>query len=517
MKKIFSLFFIITFGFLIISKPVNASKEEIIFKINNNNEIITVDVSDAARITAIYDTYNKNITINKFNEDWKIYDTKVIENINKNEGDITFYASHKNLEVIIRDDEYLEEDPSVFNLNLNDIKIDFSPKYIPLYVDGVKIAEAFGRLFLYITKISSPAISGESAILNNIDKPMTLEEISDVIKLQAIDDYDGDITSLIEIESDNYSNNKNKIGNYTITYSVTNSFNLKSTFILTIVNKDVTKPIITGPSEKTYSYKETINLDKIKSLFSVSDNLDNDLEISIDNFKIDENAVKKYNFTVKATDKSNNIATKPFVLNIIDDVKPVINDEHEGIIRVNFKDRLTDEDLLLGLSAYDEICGNLTKKIKIIENNFKNEKGIHTVKYEVSDNSNNKTTLTRQYEIYSEDAPVFYISNKVLTIEDINNMSIDQLAEILADLSNIKMASYEVLEDEYSNNYNKEGTYKLALKIIDTNGIDHVVTRDINVFSKDDVSKTNKLILPIIIGSVGLLTVSFIIIIKKRK
>lgn len=86
---------------------------------------------------------------------------------------------------------------------------------------------------------------------------------------------------------------------------------------------------------------------------------------------------------------------------------PVINVEGE-IIDVSLK--ATDEELLKGISAYDEKDGDLTSEIIIESVSRFIEPGVSRVTYAVCDNDNNIATATRKIRYKGYEAPKFYLS-----------------------------------------------------------------------------------------------------------
>lgn len=343
-----------------------------------------------------------------------------------------------------------------------------------------------------LRKKSKIAMSGKDTIVNNIDKPYNLDQISRIAELKAYDSYEGDITDRIFIYKDNYSINQTTVGQYSIEYSVINKAGLQSFYELIIVNVDLSVPNIIGPKTKRISYQENFSLDDVLSLFTVEDNSFEEIILFIEETNFVENKVGTFNFLLSAIDSSKNKSSKTFTLEVYDDIKPVIVDESSGTIIINFKEDINDELLLQGLLAIDEVDGDITNKIKIIKNDLNGDLGTFKVIYEVSDMSGNKITHERLFEVVSTSYPTFWVSKNLLSIENVNKLNIDQLIELLASYENILVSSYEIINDEYSNNYDNVGIYNLKVKIIDINSNEHYLSRDIKVFSMtNEITKSN--------------------------
>lgn len=330
-------------------------------------------------------------------------------------------------------------------------------------------------------------ISGEQTVINNIDAPYSLERIKQIAEIQAFDDYYGDLTDQIEIVRDTYSDNMNKVGNFEIEFKVTNPSNLSTTYVLNVSNKDLTKPVITGPGMSTISYTEEFNLANLLARFTVTDNHDTNVKVQLESTTHKPNKLGTYQFKLFAKDNSNNVGTFVHTLTIVDDVKPVLTDNTEGVIQVNWKEQVSDATLKLGLIAHDAIDGDITDKIKVTSNDLKTELGSYTVKYEVTDNAGNKSTIQRTYQVITTDAPIFLVSKNLLILSDVNLMTNEQLAAELARYEGIQMASFAFISNEYETANGQEGIYQISLAIADTKGVEHIVTRTVEVFAEGDL------------------------------
>ena len=340
---------------------------------------------------------------------------------------------------------------------------------------------------------SVPAISGEHTVIANVDNPYTIERIKEIANLTALDDYYGDLTDLIEVVKDDYTINNNKVGIYEIEFKVTNASNLSTTFILKVSVKDIVAPVINGPATSNISYTEKLNLEAFLTDFTVTDNHDETVLLNVDSnsYVGNEEKVGTYQIKLSATDSSGNKGTFTHTITVIDDVKPNFVDEHTGKIQINWKEKITDELLLLDLTANDKIDGDITNNIVIKDKDgIKNELGTYKVKYEVKDTSGNISTYTRTYEVITTDSPVFWVSKNLLLISDVNKLTTQQLAEELSKYENIKMASFTVIEDEYTGNEETAGEYTVRIAIADTDGKEHHVERTIRVFAEDEMPES---------------------------
>lgn len=458
-----------------VTLTVKSDDETFIYK---NYETIEVwDVNPFTQITihfrdgrtqSHYSEYDLTVVIDKKFKAQIFFNNTILEEVELNNEGVAFY-NQKNggIEVRYGEDKmlYLEEMQKFLILN----------QHVPA------------------PPTHRPAVSGKDSVINNIDTPYTLEQITSIANIIAIDEYDGDVSDSIEIVDENYTGNENIPGTYTITYLATNSVNLSTDYQLKVINRDLTKPVITGESKSQISYKDDFAKTDILNKYTVTDNYDEHVDLVIDSDDYVPNTPGTYTFNLSATDSSKNKATTVHTLVVVDDVPPVFNDTSSGVIQVNWRQPIDDMFLLLNLTAEDEIDGDLTKEITIITNEIKNKLGKYKVVYEVKDKSNNTATHERVYEIITTSAPNFFVSKNILDIEYVNTLSNDQLIDIIAAYDNIDVHSYEFIENEYEANANTPGHYNISVRILDTEGNIHEEKRTVHVFDIDELTPPKKL------------------------
>lgn len=462
---------------------------------------ITLEFSDKTK--KIYNTEKGsiNIYVNFIDDSYDIYiDGREFERIDFKAGKNDFirvfcpenyiYTTYIEIMNLTDECEFVKEDSNGLGIDLRYIK----DRYFYLedrngeeFCDE-RVNEDADRIIvdLQIRKTAKKGISGVDTVFNNVSKPYTTEEITKIAGISAYDDYDGNISHLIKIKDDGYTLNKNKLGVYKITYEVTNKGKLTSTFTLNVINKDIEKPYIEGENKITFGYNAGTTLDTIVEMYKAIDNYDTDVEVKVESSNFVEGKIGAYHVTLSATDSSNNERLKVISVVIVDNVKPYFVDENEGNIKINFKDEITDELLIQGLKAEDEIDGNLTSRIKVVEKDIKPILGLYTVKYEVRDDRLNLATHERVFEVVTSDAPIFWVSTNLLSIEDFNNLSIEEIMKLIAEYEDVLAESYEVILDEYSENSTKAGKYNVSFKAIDTNQNLHYFTKTINIFTRNN-------------------------------
>lgn len=349
--------------------------------------------------------------------------------------------------------------------------------------DGLELVRD-AHIELIFEILPRPAISGEDVIFNNIDNPYTIEQIKNIADLKVFDPYYGDITSQIQISKDNYSQNKHETGSFPIEFTVTNPSNITTTYILTILNCDQTPPVITGLSNSAISYKTVIKNSDIIEKYAITDNHDANLLLALEKTNYVASKIGTFTFDLVVEDKAGNQSRTQHMLKVYDDISPLIIDNHLDIIILNYKIHYTENDLLLDLTALDEIDGDLTEQITIKSSDFISGRiGNYTVIYEVFDASGNRYEYTRNYKIETTENPVFYVSKTLLLIEDTSTMTIEQIITEMAKYENIDIESFKIVKDDYSKNKNKIGAYDIEFELTTKLGEVIMQKKTIKIFS----------------------------------
>ncbi|MDY0278487.1 MAG: hypothetical protein RBQ97_10440, partial [Acholeplasma sp.] len=243
------------------------------------------------------------------------------------------------------------------------------------------------------------AVSKRDVIINNISKPFTYAEIEEIVMLKAYDEVFGDLTEKIVLVNNQYAGNETVIGFFELEYEVTNDYGVKTTYVLIVYNVDFEKPEIIGNNDPTMiSYKEDFNLDNIIKLFKVVDNSSQDITLTVIRNTYQINTIGYFEVELEAKDGSGNVTTIIHSIHVFDNIQPEIIDEH--LRHETNGDEIDDTFLLQGLSAYDEIDGNLTKQITIKSKTFLSSDKMR-VNYEVMDSSSNTVQYYRDYIITS--------------------------------------------------------------------------------------------------------------------
>lgn len=205
----------------------------------------------------------------------------------------------------------------------------------------------------------------------------------------ARDNVDGDLTKIIKVTGN--INTKVK-GTYTLTYTVSDKAGNTAAVVRKVTVADLTRPVIAGATNKTIPLNSKFDL---KAGVTVKDDVDG----NITNFlKISGSVNTKvkgtYSVTYTVKDKAGNTSTVTRKITVIDNVKPVIAGVGNKTIKLNSK-----FDSKAGVTAKDNVDGDLTKLIKISGTVNTKKKGTYTVTYSVADKWGNKTTISRKVTV----------------------------------------------------------------------------------------------------------------------
>lgn len=338
---------------------------------------------------------------------------------------------------------------------------------------------------------SEPIISASDKTIKVGDKFNPLDGVS------AKSGYGEDLTNKIEI-SDNEVN-VDKAGTYKVSYYVKDSNGKEASKTITVtVEKDEEKenslPIINA-SDKTIELGSKFNpLDGV----SASDEEDGDLtnNITIISSNVDVNKEGVYVVTYEVKDNDGGKARKSINITV---VKKTEKENKAPIIKASDKTIKKGQKFnpLDGVSASDEEDGDLTSKIKVVENKVDvNSIGKYSVSFEVTDSGGKSitksinVTVEAKSESKSNKSPIIYAEDITVAL----GSKYDPYAMVSAsdpedgNITNKIKVVYNYV------NVNKEGTYKVGYKVTDSSGnsascVIKVKVKDMNTQKKKE--KTN--------------------------
>ncbi|MDD4388219.1 MAG: hypothetical protein PHV87_03280 [Bacilli bacterium] len=264
---------------------------------------------------------------------------------------------------------------------------------IGTYPVGFSVSDTSGNVAAFIINIAVrdwdvPIISGPDVLETEPNQILTEEYL--LSKLSAYDDYDGLLTSDIEVTSNGYLENHNNKGIYQVEFQVNDSSGNIGVHTINIDVKDRTAPVISGPAVITKPNNTMMSLSQIVLQYRAEDNIDGNItdmiEVTADNYSLHPNRVGTHTITLSVSDYEGNTTTLTVSVEVYDATAPVfmidinkitVNIEEGGIM---LRDLITQLEAL----GKNNICG----VIEIINDEYSgNEKtpGIYGVVFKADD------------------------------------------------------------------------------------------------------------------------------------
>lgn len=340
----------------------------------------------------------------------------------------------------------------------------------------------------------SPVVSGETTFVSNVADPKDASYFMQF--LSAYDETDGDVTSSLKIIQDNYTANKSKLGNHTFTVEASDNSGNKTTAIINVRVVDIDKPVITGNSTTaTIGYKETYNIENFRKTLNVSDNYDQmtnaDIKLKSDNYTANKTKLGTYTVVFHAKDKSGNEGTFSKDIKVIDNVKPTFSGP--SVISTSNNTILTEAEIRAQITAHDDIDGNITNRIELVEDNYTgngNKVGSYNIRYSVKDNANNIEYFNVDIQRTDKIPPSIWVEDGVSIRTNIDTpISYDIIIDILQATGQIKVnasTTFSFPLDEYTGNESEPGIYAMSVKARSTDGNESIFNLSIVVLDTED-------------------------------
>jgi len=264
-----------------------------------------------------------------------------------------------------------------------------------------------------IVRDSTPPIITTENISINIDDSLTYKQVLD--RFLANDNYDGDLTSKIQLNINEYLNNSDVTGEYTATAKVLDNSGNETVEMFSIFVEDNIPPNIIGPSAIYKSSNKILGSEFFLQYFEAYDDYDGSLNeklsISSDSFTGNANREGLYTITIEVSDESNNITNYDLNITVIDNLEvPLVIGNSKIIIPNNIQ--LIPEKMI-----------SMLKNIELIPNDS----------YIIATNLD---TYTLNYDVLGT-----YRQNFTLTSETGNNHNFDFEIEVVDETEHFIEAS----------------------------------------------------------------------------
>ena len=224
-------------------------------------------------------------------------------------------------------------------------------------------------LDIKIYDIVAPTLSVAGTLSIPVDQKWSVDQIKEKITiLDNVDDLNG---SHLNVIHDTYSA-ATSVGNYQMTFEVSDSSGNKNTIEVLILLVDETGPTIKGPTDiYLYTTDESISIDQIYSKLSIRDDVDK-TDVTWEVIENEYNLSKspgQYSITFKASDQSRNSTSFTVRIHVIDNQGPIF-EHNELILDKTTKDQMTESEIILWLKEQLNLMGHHASDINILYNEY---------------------------------------------------------------------------------------------------------------------------------------------------
>ncbi|PKK99548.1 MAG: hypothetical protein CVV57_00400 [Tenericutes bacterium HGW-Tenericutes-2] len=293
-----------------------------------------------------------------------------------------------------------------------------------------------------------------------------------------------------DVISDSYSASSKLPGAYQMTFQVTHNLITKK-YILDIRIFDLTGPIISIPNLIEIPLAEKIDVNQIKSLLEVTDNVDimdsANLSILNDTYT-SATTVGIYYVLFEASDQSGNKSTLEVPITLVDKKGPVISGP-QMIYLYTTDAPLSNSSILSKYKAVDDVDGNVSVSISYNLYNQTLTPGIYQMAISSSDAQLNTTNKNITIHVIENKGPIFETNEKIIEKSVADTMTD---AEIIAwfkaqlELSGIQATNLNILFSEYKDNEKQSGSYYVYLSY-ESNGLTEITRVRIDVVEDENM------------------------------
>ncbi len=394
--------------------------------------------------------------------------------------------------------------PDKLLVDIGNVKFDEVGTYEVYYYVIFVIADEEVRfdiatLEIEIIDTTRPVLSGVKPIF------VKLNSRNEINYLEGVQASDNDKSSPLEIKVFHQDVDITEVGIYNVNYYVVDkSGNDRTASTYVFVQEDMIDlnlPVI-SVNQNEFNIKvneqnaEEIYIDAVSATDGQADITP---YVQYDDSGVDYTQLGTYEMIYMVFDEDGHFAKTVVPVNVVEDNDaPYFQDLEET------KDlTINTTNLKEGISAYDDVCGDVTDRIKVtLGPNFKfDEEGYYDVIYSVTDLNGNETTKTVTIHVYDDEAPVIDVLKTSFKLEIHKTLNIDEFIRVTDNYD--EEVDYTLHDNDLD--VNKVGTYQIEISSIDEAG--NKASKKISIYVHDpnpDVFYEN----PVVLGSIVAITVS---------
>lgn len=251
-------------------------------------------------------------------------------------------------------------------------------------------------VYVRVVDVDAPVISGNTSIAQ-IGYKETWNINAFKSTLSVTDNYDSLTNADITIKTDNYTENKNKLGTYDVVFSATDSSGNEATLTKQVRVIDNIKPTFSGPTTIATSNVTIITESQIRSQLTAHDEIDGNITTKIqlvtDNFTGQGNKVGTYTIVYAVTDNAGNTEQHTVSVTRSDEMPPIFWIEDGVSIKVEPTIALTKQQIIDTLTASGQIQVTATTQVSFLFNEYEGNEsvpGIYAISMRVADLKGNE-------------------------------------------------------------------------------------------------------------------------------
>lgn len=263
----------------------------------------------------------------------------------------------------------------------------------------------------------------------------------------------------------------------------TNLFEAEKDITVRLMSKDDISPriIIDGISADSYTKPIQVSYDKARDLKMLKDSLlerievsDNSMEVLIPKIEIEgfkPMSIEDYVLTISSKDASENSTLVKKILQIIDDIPPVITSKVEKI-ETTINDRLSEEFILSKFRSVDEIDEELNVYLgrdEYHENMNYMKAGRYNVEIKAKDKSENETAIIFPITVFGSGNENYILSEGALIVSTDTILEPDEIVDKLIEAGQIDKVEYKeanIIDGNPIEGNNQVGEYTLKIEIV---------------------------------------------------
>lgn len=233
------------------------------------------------------------------------------------------------------------------------------------------------KMHVKVVDVKAPILTGQLSYTAEAKSvSLTIDQM--INNMSVSDNVDTLSKSNIQVVSDDFTQNKDNVGEFPVVLRATDTSGNQSEQTVKVIIKDTVAPTVKGP-DVLYTYLNDVpkTLEQIRSLYTSYDRFDGDITsgIVIDLNGYKGNMLVVYEIYIKSTDIAGNRTIRTVHLHILDDVAPVFS-TIEPVITSEALALMTQADIVSWFQTELLKKGHNANNVKVLLNEFEHGKNL---------------------------------------------------------------------------------------------------------------------------------------------